>query len=308
MQKLRQDEVLKFSHEAMNTIFELVIAGQNKTYASQVSKAVFSEVDRLERLFNRFDSSSEISRINRLAPAEAMMIGVETADLLALSSAIQQQTDGAFDINWNAWQKTNSRIKCNNKPVNLSELVKISRAGGFFKIQRKSKFKAKGYLPPLNLDLGGVGKGYALDCVVPILKDWGVSNALLHAGTSTVLGLGPGPGKVKGKTGWPVRISFSKRGLKFEKTVFLKERALSGSGAEVKGCHIFDPVRRVPGRQKIMTWVSHPSAAIADALSTAFFVMNLNQIKSFCRRWPELWAVVITLKKKCKIFNAGNIE
>ncbi|MGD1009186.1 MAG: FAD:protein FMN transferase [Candidatus Aminicenantales bacterium] len=73
----------------MTTIFEIFIAGKDKGYARQAARAAFDEIDRIERLFSRFDPSSEISRVSRLRPGERMMVGVETVECLATAARVQ---------------------------------------------------------------------------------------------------------------------------------------------------------------------------------------------------------------------------
>src|SRR5512143_3958806 len=96
----RGSDVHRFAHEAMATVFEIFVSGRDETYAGQAARAAFDEVDRIERLFSRFDPSSEISRIGRLAPGDAMMVGLETAEVLGLAAFVQAETGGAFDINY----------------------------------------------------------------------------------------------------------------------------------------------------------------------------------------------------------------
>ena len=84
----------------MATVFEVFIAGREKAYAGQAARAAFDEIDRLERLFSRFDPSSETSRIGRLEPGKSLRVGIETAEVLGLSAFVQAETGGAFDINY----------------------------------------------------------------------------------------------------------------------------------------------------------------------------------------------------------------
>lgn len=286
--RAKSGSVHRFAHEAMATAFEILIAGKPVRYARQAAAAAFSEIDRLERLFSRFDPSSEISRLGRLGPGETMRIGIETAEVLALAAAVQAETAGAFDVNVLA------------APAPLGSLVRIRQVGGGFEATRLDPRRKAKATPPLDLDLGAVGKGYALDAAAAVLSDWGVTNALLHAGTSTALGLGPGP---SGR-GWPVGAGGPSGGQRIR----LRDRALSGSGTEVKGEHIIDPRSGRPAPRSQAAWASHTSAAAADALSTAFAVMTDAEAASFCRRHPEVWAQVIRQGKRCRIYNPGALE
>jgi len=368
MTRRRDLTVHKFVHEAMTTVFEVFIAGKSKEYARQAARAAFDEVDRVERLFNRFDPSSEISRVNRLRPGETMRVGIETVECLAVAARIQAETMGAFDINYGAVRPLTGSVLMpavpspdgaapplarsvrlraaplhsgavppltssvrlpavsplggavppltravqtraapplsGDGPPNLLSLVGLRMVSGGFEIERHGGRGGK-KAPPLDLDLGAVGKGYALDRAVEVLKDWSILNALVHSGTSTAVGIGPGPGS--GHTGWPVGAASSWACPGAPGEVRLIDRALSGSGTEVKGDHIIDPRTGRPARGHPAAWAAHPSAAVSDALSTAFMVMGTEEVRRSCRSHPEVWALVIIPGKKCRIFNANAI-
>jgi thiamine biosynthesis lipoprotein len=298
----------------MTTIFEVVIAGKKEDYARQAARAAFDEIDRIERLLSRFDPSSEVSRVSRLRPGERMMVGLETVECLAVAARIQAETGGAFDINYRTRVAGAGRSGHGGKrkpggddhpPANLLNLISLKMVPGGFEIERRRGSSRKKPLP-LDLDLGAVGKGYALDKAAEVLADWSVKNALIHSGTSTALGIGAGPNPRK--PGWPVGTATSWKCPGAPNEVRLRSRALSGSGTEVKGDHIIDPRTGRPARSHLAAWASHPSAAVSDALSTAFLVMKTEDVGRYCRSRPEVWALVIISGKKCKIFNATAVD
>src|SRR3972149_3756219 len=100
MRELPPELVHRFAHEAMGTIFEVLIAGQEITYAVQVSQAVFKEIDRLEAVFSRFNATSEIGQINRLRPGESLRISLDAFECLKVAERVQRETAGAFNINF----------------------------------------------------------------------------------------------------------------------------------------------------------------------------------------------------------------
>ena len=291
-------KVHRFGHEAMATVFEVFVAGKDAAYAGQAARAAFDEIDRIERLFSRFDPTSEVSRISRLRPGESLPVGIETVHMLGLCSFVQAETGGAFDPNYRAAaaRKAGGRP---GVPHPLGRLLRVEHAGGGFAVVRGRRGAAAGVL---DLDLGAVGKGFALDCARVVLKDWGIENALLHAGTSTALGTGPGPGPGKG---WPVGAGGAAGTVAGPGRVRLQNEALSGSGTDVKGEHVVDPRTGRPVRAHPAAWAKHASAAAADALSTAFMAMTAAEAAGFCARHPEVWALVKTGPEKCRIFNAG---
>ena len=295
----RRSEAHQFAHEAMATVFEIFIAGREKDYAGQAARAAFDEIDRLERLFSRFDPSSEISRIGRLGPGGSLRVGLETAEVLGLAAFVQAETAGAFDINY-LGLKRRSGVR---RPKPLTDILRVETDGQGFEVTR---IRSRGgrTVPAIELDLGAVGKGYALDAALGVLRDWTIDNVLLHAGTSTALAYGPGPEKGEPGLGWPVGAGSTAGATDGPGRVLLRNRALSGSGTEVKGPHIIDPQTGRPAAGHVAAWSSHPSAAASDALSTAFMVMPTEDVAAFCRRHPVVWALVKTGPKTCRIFNA----
>jgi len=259
-------EVHSFSHEAMTTFFEVMIKGEDSEYARQAAEAVFREVDRLEGILSRFNACSDIGQINLLKPGESVRVSIEALECLEQAGWIYELSAGLFDP---------------------------ARGSGFdgLKIDRSSFCVGWDENGAGKLDLGGIGKGYALDRAKEILKEWEIGQALIHAGSSTVLACGGS---------WDIGVG----GLWAEGTpegVFaLEDRALSGSGTEVKGEHIIDPFSGKAPSHHLAAWAVHPSAAISDALATAFMLLDDNKIKELCVLNPETVGFVVNQKEELK--------
>ena len=275
----------------MATIFEVLIAGQEAGYGTQAAEAAFREIDRLESLFSRFNATSEIGQINRLQPDGSLKIGADCYECLGIAGQIQRETAGAFDINFRRGGGSSERPD-----------FELDSSGSCFSIRLRQGFL--GRLPAnLDLDLGAIGKGYALDKAASILADWSVDRFLIHGGTSSALAAGDAPGLSQGEKGWPVGVGGTWEFSGVPKRVFLNGRALSGSGTEVKGRHIRDPRTGRPAEGHLAAWVSHPSAAVSDALSTAFMSMSGKEARRYCEKHPDVWALLITPKKKPLLIN-----
>lgn len=282
------DIVHRFAHETMGTTFEVMIAGCEETYAGQVSQAVFLEIDRLETIFSRFNACSEIGQINNLRPGQSLKIAFETYDCLKTAWLISRETGGAFDINF--------------RSLIQEKAFEVFRTKSGFGIRiQETPFQHTGR--SVNLDLGAIGKGYALDRALSILSDWGVDRALIHGGTSTAVAVGSAPGLSSGEAGWPVGVGGILNLPGAPRRVLLKDRSLSGSGREVKGRHIQDPRTGNPAEKYLAAWASHPQAAVSDALSTAFMVMSPEDVRSYCERHPEVWALLILDQGAYQVFN-----
>jgi thiamine biosynthesis lipoprotein len=140
---------------------------------------------------------------------------------------------------------------------------------------------------PIRVDLGGVGKGYAVDRMADLLREWSIDRALIHGGFSSVLALDP----PQGMPGWPVTLSDPKD-RRHARPVQLAGASISGSGVE-KGRHIIDPRTGEPAECKSATWSTAPDAARADALSTAFMILTPDEVKDYCVTHPRVSALLV---------------
>jgi len=299
------EDVCRFAHFSMGTTFEILIAGKEEDYGRQVSQAVFAEVDRIEKLFNRFDPCSEIGQINSLLPGQSLCIGVETYECLKTAIWVHTQTHRAFDINIGSLLKYKGDVVSESRSprLNIMEHLELTQEHRGFMVKIRPVEEEKETFA-MSLDLGGIGKGYALDRIPDILFDWDIYQALVHGGTSTALAIGAPPAAGDEKKGWPVGIGGDWNCPQAPREFSLKERTLSGSGTEVKGKHILDPRSGKPAKGHLAAWVSHPSAAVADALSTAFMVLSTEEVRDFCGSHPDVWALVVIDSQTCEVFNS----
>jgi thiamine biosynthesis lipoprotein len=262
----------------MATIFEIYCADVPKEYAQQASMRAFEIADRLELELSRFVEGSDISRINALARGASAQVGLWTMSCLQIASWAHRATHGAFDV-------------AIGTGIEHLELIPEEHA-------------VRAHMEGIRLDLGGIGKGYAVDRMAASLKEWDIHCALIHAGYSSVLTLAAPPDT----SGWPLTLS-DPAGHCVLARISAKKRALSGSGIR-KRDHVVDPATGRPVRLRLAAWVSGSSvtigkmggtsgwapdltsgtspAAIADALSTAFMILSEQEIQEFCRTYPDL--------------------
>jgi thiamine biosynthesis lipoprotein len=283
----------RFSHEAMATTFEIIIVHEDERYARQAAIAAFNEVDRLENELSRFLENSDITRINGLPAGQPLQLGLDTFECLKIAKRIYAETDGAFDIT------IGSLLKCwrnedgsPRKP--LPKEIDLARLHTGTNLLELDETEHTVSLPVggVQVDLGGIGKGYAVDRVAEMLQDWSIDFALISGGYSSVLALDAPPGK----KGWPLTLTNPAGNKEILAHPLLQKAALSGSGVQ-KGGHIIDPRTVQPVVGKLAAWSSAPDATTADALSTAFMIMGIDEIKEYCRQHPETLAMVILDKQ-----------
>jgi FAD:protein FMN transferase len=249
-------EIHRFNHQAMNTDFTLSIADSKPKYAAQAAVNAFREIDRVEGFLSSHIENSDISRINNLPSDGSTMIDPLSFECLRIAEQMRQATGGAFNV---AYASKPSR------PVKR-----------LFSLEA-DKFVCRVNDAGLRIDLGGIGKGFALDCVAELLRDWDLTAIEIRASYSTVLA-GQAP---RGRAGWEAGFGAGHDQHDF----MLAQQALSGSGIAVQGEHIVDPRPR-KGRHVFRAWALSRSAARADALSTALMIMSPDEIRRYAEEHP----------------------
>lgn len=257
-----------FHHEAMATFFEITVADQPESYARQAVTAAWRELDRLESELSRYVESSDIARANRIVRGETIAIGDDALECLLLAAEISLATDRAFDVAFASQRATEQTTGA--PPFTLDPSAHTLTSGA----------------DRLHLDLGAIGKGYALDRLALLLREWGIASACLNSGGSTALALDP----PAGEPGWIFTLDSGA----IERSLPLSHVALSGSGTAVKGPHLIDPRSGIPAARPSRAWALAPTAAMADALSTAFFVWSDAEVAAFCAAHPEVGAAVVS--------------
>jgi thiamine biosynthesis lipoprotein len=163
----------------------------------------------------------------------------------------------------------------------------------------------------VEIDLGGIGKGYALDRCAEHLARAGVCDYVIHGGHSSVLARGSRLGRAADDPGWTVAVRRPLRADQRLAEIRLRNRALgtSGSGNQFfyhqgrRYGHVLDPRTGWPAEGVLSCTVLAPTAAAADALSTAFFVMGVDAVREYCRGRDELAALMVCLGAR-----SGSIE
>jgi thiamine biosynthesis lipoprotein len=236
----------RYCDDLMATHFLLQIeaSADESQRLRSVGEEFFEEVRRLEWLLSRFVEDSDIARINRLHAGESVVVSPETFQCLVTAVEVSRLTGGHFDIAY--------RSVC---PAGVKPFTLLT-----------CPHRVQAQINGLHLDLGGIGKGFALDYGSRILLSYGYDRALLCSGTSTILALSP----PHNSQGWEVVLDLPEK----QQTLRLAHHALSCSGKSVRGEHIFNPLTQSYVTESERIWVQAETAAIADALSTAFMTMN----------------------------------
>ncbi len=289
------------SHTAMATLFQVYMVHPEKEYAQQAAWDAFAVVDRLEQEFSRFLPNSDISRLNTLSQGETIRVNLNTFACLETCLQLYEMTSGAFDATtgnlYELWLDENKSLK----EPSIREIDAALQTTGTDAIQLDRKNLTVTLLRNnLQLDLGGVGKGYALDCMQEVLQEWEIRDALLHAGYSSVLAMGK-PFRLRG---WPLRIGDPLHPNTTIASPYLKNGSLSGSGI-LKGRHIIDPRTGQPVNKRIAAWAECDQAAICDGVSTALMVMSDAEVERFRLHHPQINFLLCDMQQQSPETTAG---
>lgn len=239
-----------FRHDAMMTTFSIRIAGEGHDEAAGAANDCFDYLDYLESKLSRFLEGSDIWQINHMESGDSLNISEDCYACLRLAAEAYEQTGGLFDITLGTRIQHLKEEKPGPAPALAGQISIGSDKTAVHCIQAGRE-----------LDLGGIGKGFALDRLMQRLQDWGIQSALLSAGASTYLAFG--------EKAWPVELT----GDHQQHTIELKNTALSASGTGIQGNHIVSPDEPSPSHSFKRIWITHDTATMADAWSTALMLL-----------------------------------
>jgi thiamine biosynthesis lipoprotein len=270
----------------MRTEFTVYLDLSDEIQARACFQAAFDEIDRIEHTFSRFRLDSEVSRLNYFASNGPVVTDPEVFEVLTAALDVSAKTDGAFDITvgklTRAWGFADRRPAI---PA-AESLVEAMQCTGWTHVELDKEWRTVRFLRPgVELDLGGIAKGYAVDRAIEVLRAAGVST-LINAGSSSIAATDEAIAR-----GWDVAISNPTDALQTLCEIQLGSRALSTSGVKeqhfIQDGHLFghliDPTAQlgressaedVAGQRILQATVLAPTSILADALSTAMFLLG----------------------------------
>lgn len=280
----------------MGTIFSVIAYGANSAQLEEVVRQAFREIDRLNSEMSHYKPESELSAINRQAHRQRVVVTPELFKLLKESLRYSEETDGAFDITVGPLMKAWGFFRGWGRFPSQTELTEVMKRIGYRHVKLDAPTSTIEFdVPEVDLDLGAIGKGYAVDRVVEILRSAGISRALVSSGSSSIYALGTPPGK----QGWEVTVCHPLDRRKTVSRLCLQNISISVSGDiekffELDGkiySHIMDPRSGMPVEGRLMTAVISPSATKGDALSTFFLVEGVEKSRAYLEHHSDLMAI-----------------
>jgi thiamine biosynthesis lipoprotein len=288
---------LHLSRPVMACRFEITLPTSEKSGVA-ASRAALEQAARLEQQLTVFKDNSEVSCINRTAAFGPVAVEPSLWALLTLCQELYRDTGGAFDITSAPLSRCWGFLRRQGRVPEPEEIKETLALVGSDKLRlshegRTIRFDRRG----LELNLGSIGKGYALDSMSSVIRD-SVHTALLSAGSSSFLAIGSG---ARWKSGWKVGIRHPAHKDRRIAVVRLRDCAMSTSGSEEQYFehngkqygHIIDPRDGLPAEGIASVTVIAPTAALSDALSTAFYVGGVDLAERYCAANPGVMAILL---------------
>jgi FAD:protein FMN transferase len=295
------------SHQAMGTTYTVVAYGRDQTFLSEVVDEAFEEIDRLDAQMSNYQPQSELSVINREAAQHEVIVEPGLFAVLQYSLRASYESDGAFDITVGPLMKRWGFFRGQGRLPKQAEISEVLHSIGYRHVRldpqrRTIRFDTAG----MEIDLGGIAKGYAVDQAAEILRSNGVTAALVSSGTSSIYALGSPPGE----QGWKVTVRDPFQEGKAADVFRLQNYALSTSGNyerffKIDGkiyCHIMDPHTGWPVQDMLSTVGTAPTGIETEALTKIFFVSGVEKSRAYLATHPNAIAILYQPGEKPQTF------
>ena len=268
------------STDAMGATFSVVLYGSDQASMNQAIDAAFEEAHRLDELLSNYRPESEWSRINRDASVRPVAVSPELFRLLSDCIEYSRASEGTFDLTVGPLMRAWGFFGGDRRVPSSEQIREALERVGYRHLQLNARRRTVRFdRPGIEIDPGGVGKGYAVDRMVEILRERGFRNALVAASGSSIFGLGTPPDESRG---WPVSIADPRDHQKNVAEVFLKDQSLSTSGSYEKSfrsgghrySHIMDPRSGVPAETAVQVTVLAPRTIDSEVWAKPYFIQG----------------------------------
>jgi FAD:protein FMN transferase len=293
--------LLTIGRAAMACEWEVLLNQHQYPKGAELATQALDTVEQMENELSVFRTQSDISTINRFAASRPIPVSHSTFEMLELAADVYELTAGTFDITAGSLSQAWGFSRRSGRMPNADEIESALQIVGqpYIELNQETR-QVKLTKAGVTLNSGAIGKGYALDLASRRLIQSGIHDLMMHGGLSSVIAYGDRQHRETGG-GWLVGLKHPWRWEEHLGTIRLRDQALgtSGSGKQFfhfegkRYSHIIDPRSGWPAQGMMSTTVVCPSAAVADALATALFVMGPDDARGFCEAHPEVGLVMI---------------
>jgi thiamine biosynthesis lipoprotein len=291
-----ENQVLVYKKKyAMGTVFEIAAYDQSPEHASDAIEKAFQEIVRIDDLLSNYKPDSALNNLNRSAHFHAEKVPPDLYRVIDQSMRFSRLSDGKFDISVaplvDLWK---AALRGEGTPTRARQ-EEVRGCVGYEKIELTPPDQISFRSPCLQLDLGAIGKGYAVDRAAEVLHSLGIRDALINAGGSTMLAMGSPPNE----TAWLVHLRDPSN--KMDPQVMLKDESVSTSeqtapsllGDDSAG-HIIDPETGMPLKTVFAVSAVSKTATVSDALSTTLLLLGPTKGTALIKNMADVSAVWIS--------------
>jgi thiamine biosynthesis lipoprotein len=273
---------VKLEHNvyAMGTEYTMDLYGENATILEGAAEQASEEVKRIDQLLSNYLPDSELSKVNREAYQHPVPVSHELFDLLSECLDYSRKSEGSFDITVGPLMKVWGFYKGSGHLPHRAEIRTALEQIGYANVELDPVHSTVRFRKQqMSLDPGGVGKGYAVDKMVAVLRANGITCALVSGGGSSIYGIGAPPDDPRG---WYIRIRDPKDEKKTAAEVYLKNNSVSTSGnyekfffAEGKlYSHIMDPRTGYPSEGVLSVSVIAPKTLDSEIWAKPYYILG----------------------------------
>ena len=292
-----QPQRFEYSEVAMGVRARIVLYASDEATAQQAARAAYDRIAALEDIMSDYRPTSELSRLSAKAGGPAVKVSPELLFILTKSQEFARRSDGAFDVTVGPVVKLWRKARKSGQMPSKDELAAARKLVGWRKLHigslpnpPRSGEGVKLDTPGMQLDLGGIAKGYACDEAIRVLKHRGIASALVEMGGDIVVSNAP-----PDKEGWQIEIANAT-----ERQAILSNAAVSSSGdteqyVEIGGkrySHIADPRTGLGLTDRIAVTVIAPNGVTSDGLSTAISVLGDKRGRTLAHTYPGVNAYI----------------
>lgn len=269
---------LEQSAEAMGSAYSIAVYGYDRRQMEAAVNAAFDEVRQLDNMLSNYKPDSEWSDVNREASQHPVQVSGELFQLLAACQEYSRESDGAFDISVGPLMKVWGFYKGTGHLPHRAEVMAAIEHVGYKHVRLDAARQTVSFdRSGVELDPGGIGKGYAVDRMIDVLRRQGITAALVSASGSSIYGLGAPPSEPRG---WRIMIRDPKNERKSVAEVFLNNSSLSTSGNYEKFfiaeghvySHIMDPRTGYPAPGMLSVSIVTPRTIDSEAWCKPYFI------------------------------------
>jgi thiamine biosynthesis lipoprotein len=284
-----------FEKGMMGSPFKLIFYAENDSVANIASQKAFARIQELNDSLSDYRDGSEINKLSaQSGTGKWVHVGQDLFNILWISKDISKKTEGAFDVTMGPVVQLWRRAVRHGKFPDDNEIRVARSKTGYEKMMLDSATKSVLLTEPgMRLDIGGLGKGFAAEEAMKIIRTFGIRSAMVDAGGKIVVTNAP-----PGTRGWNVTVSNGSDSLR---TILLANTSVATSGPtyrylEFKGIrysHIVDPKTGIGLTYHIRTTAVHPDGTVSDALATAFSIVGIKRTKEYLKAFPgtKVWLV-----------------